>query len=404
MLEDSLRQALSEQVELTPAATGRADAVIRRGRAASKRRRVYTGLAAVLSFAMLIVGVTFWQTLVRPAGSMTFSADPTALPEPAPTASIDERSPPAASTDERSAPPASTDERPVPVESIDLALVAGIGLDIRVGNRLLTVDGRRLDLVGVGDVDRVVRVPAGWVYGGRGAFQVLAHDGTGVIGGGDAEAWTVSTDGRRVAYVTDTVLTVAEMWRNEFVTKAHVTVPAGSSPVALVGTKVLISGQQGAAYVDVGADVGATPTWDPSVRAVFGTGPHAVTGLVNGDCLAALTPGATGVVTETTPVCGLVRPNAASSLSPQGDWLVEATSSGMRFVNVNEALAGRAVDKACAAAGVRATAWVNPITVAAAYAGGVVRCNIHGARVVVAKQDKIGKDWQLVPRLGSFGG
>ena len=138
--------------------------------------------------------------------------------------------------------------------------------------------------------------------------------------------------------------------------------------------------------------------------AVFGTGPHAVTGLVNGDCLAALTPGATGVVTETTPVCGLVRPNAASSLSPQGDWLVEATSSGMRFVNVDEALAGRAVDKACAAAGVRATAWVNPITVAAAYAGGVVRCNIHGARVVVAKPDKIGKDWQLVPRLGAFGG
>ena len=156
MLEDSLRQALSEQVELTPAATGRADAVIRRGRAASKRRRVYTGLAAVLSFAMLIVGVTFWQTLVRPAGSMTFSADPTALPQPAPTASIDERSPPAASIDERSAPAASTDERPVPVESIDLALVAGIGLDLRVGNRLLTADGRRLDLVGVGDVDRVV--------------------------------------------------------------------------------------------------------------------------------------------------------------------------------------------------------------------------------------------------------
>ena len=33
-----------------------------------------------------------------------------------------------------------------------------------------------------------------------------------------------------------------------------------------------------------------------------------------------------------------------------------------------------------------------------------MRCNVHGARVVVAKQDKIGKDWPLVPRLGSFGG
>jgi hypothetical protein len=371
MLEDSLRQALADQVELTPSAEGRADAVIRRGRAANKRRGIFTGVAAVLSFAMLIVGVTFWQTLVRPAGSMTFSADPTALPQPTPMASID---------------PAS---------------IAGVGLDLRVGNRLLTADGRRLDLTGVGDVDRVYRVPAGWVYGGAAGFQLLTQNSARVVGGGDGVDWIVSADGRRVAYVTDTMLTVAEMWQSGIVTKARVTVPLGSSPTALVGDQVLLSGNEGVGYVDVGADGAAAPVWNPSVLGVFGARSDAATGLVDGSCLAALRPGTAGVIAEPTPVCGLAEPTAASSLSPQGDWLVEPTATGLRFIDVDEALAGQSVDKACAAEGVRATAWVNPITVAAAYAGGVLRCDIYGARAVVSLPDQIGKDWHLVPRLGA---
>ncbi len=371
MLEDSLRQALADQVELTPSAEGRADAVIRRGRAANKRRGIFTGVAAVLSFAMLIVGVTFWQTLVRPAGSMTFSADPTALPQPTPMASID---------------PAS---------------IAGVGLDLRVGNRLLTADGRRLDLTGVGDVARVYRVPAGWIYGGAAGFQLLTQNSARVVGGGDGVDWIVSADGRRVAYVNDTMLTVAEMWQSGIVTKARVTVPLGSSPTALVGDQVLLSGKEGVGYVDVGADGVAAPVWNPSVLGVFGARSAAATGLVDGGCLVALRPGTTGVVAEQTPVCGLAEPTAASSLSPQGDWLVEPTATGLRFIDVDEALAGQSVDKACAAEGVRATAWVNPITVAAAYAGGVLRCDIYGARAVVSLPDQIGKDWHLVPRLGA---
>jgi len=370
MLEDSLRQALSEQVELTPSAAGRADAVIRRGRAANKRRGVFTGVAAVLSFAMLIVGVTFWQTLVRPAGSMTFSADPTALPQPTPMASID---------------PAS---------------IAGVGLDLRVGNRLLTADGRRLELTGVGDVDRVFRIPAGWIYGGAAGFQVLTQNSARVVGGGDGVDWTLSADGRRVAFVNDTTLTVAEMWQSGMVTKARVTVPAGSSPMALVGDQVLLSGEEGVGYVDVGSDVAAAPIWNPSVLGVFGARADAATGLVDGGCLAALRPGTAGLVIEQTPVCGLAEP-IASSLSPQGDWLVEPTATGLRFIDVDEALAGYSVDKACAAEGVTATAWVNPITVVAVYAGGVLRCDIYGARAVVSLPDQIGKDWHLVPRLGA---
>jgi hypothetical protein len=371
MLEDSLRQALADQVELTPSAEGRAGAVIRRGRAANKRRGIFTGVAAVLSFAMLIVGVTFWQTLVRPAGSMTFSADPTALPQPTPMASID---------------PAS---------------IAGVGLDLRVGNRLLTADGRRLDLTGVGDVARVYRVPAGWIYGGAAGFQLLTQNSARVVGGGDGVDWIVSADGRRVAYVNDTMLTVAEMWQSGIVTKARVTVPLGSSPTALVGDQVLLAGKEGVGYVDVGADGAAAPVWNPSVLGVFGARSDVAAGLVDGSCLAALRPGTAGVIAEPTPVCGLAEPTAASSLSPQGDWLVEPTATGLRFIDVDEALAGQSVDKACAAEGVRATAWVNPITVAAAYAGGVLRCDIYGARAVVSLPDQIGKDWHLVPRLGA---
>lgn len=375
-LEDDLRQALTEQVELTPAATARADAAIRRGRAAGKRRTVYTGFAAVMAFAMLIVGVTYWQTLVEPADGLSFSADPTALPQPTPLASIN---------------PAS---------------IAGVGLDLRIGNGMLTAEGDRIELSGVGDVTRAYRIPIGWIYGGKDGFQVLTADSGVVIGGGAGTSWTVSPDGRRVAYVDDARLTVAEMWQSGMVVKAHVTVPTGSAPVAFVGQKVLITSAAGSSYVEVGADGTAQPTWNPSVLAVFGAGPDAAAGLVTGQrCLAALTPsGRDGVRAEPTPVCGLAEPTPASSLSPDGDWLVEPTPTGLRFIDVTEAIGGKSVDKRCAVEGVESTAWVNSITVAAKYAGGVLHCDIYGARAVVALPAAVGDDWQLVPRLGSIEG
>jgi hypothetical protein len=376
MLEDELRQAFTERVELTPSAAGRADAAIRRGRATGKRRTIYTGFAAVLAFAMLIFGVTYWQTLVKPADGLSFSADPTALPQPTPLASINPSS------------------------------IAGVGLDLRIGNGVLTADGHRIELSGVGDVIRVYRIPVGWIYGGKAGFQVMTADGGLVVGGGDGDDWTVSADGRRVAYVDDTLLTVAEMWQSGFVPKAHVTVPRGSSPVAFVGTKVLITSRAGSSYVEVGADGTARPTWNPSVLAVFGARSDAVAGLVDERrCLAALKPsGRDGVVAQPTAVCGLAEPTPASSLSPDGNWLVQPTATGLRFIDVAGAIGGKPADKACAAQGVRATAWVNPITVAAKYADGVLRCDIYGARAVVTLPETIGDDWHLVPRIGPLGG
>jgi hypothetical protein len=390
MLEERLREAFHDQVDLTPAGTDRADRIIHRTNRTRRWRRAGTSLAAVLAFALLLGGVAGWQVLRSPRkgyDSSVLAADPTALPQPATTASIDPHD------------------------------VASLGLDLRIGDLLWTTDGRRLDLRGYGDVDRAYRVPAGWLYSSASAGVYLQPvDGRPVQIAPEGSRWSVSEDGLRVAVVTDGLLTTADLTREGAQRRGIINVPADTAPVAQLGGKVLATGSvaegRGYEFVAVGDSAGsASPAWNPAVSGVFGTRSDAAVGLAwTGDqkqlCLAALRPGGPVMSVTVTEVCGFESPGEGltHSLSPDGGWLAQPMGDDLRLLSVDNALIGHSTAKVCAAAGVRSPVWIDNRTVVAPYDDGVIRCQTDGARKLLEVPASAGNSWDLVPRLGSAPG
>jgi hypothetical protein len=385
MLEESLRQALREQVELTPAGLDRAEGIIVRNRRTQRWRKAGTTIAALLAFVLLIGGVTGWQLLRAPRigyDSTVFAADPTALPQPAVAASIDPHD------------------------------VASLGLDLRIGDLLWTTDGRRLDLGGYGDIDRAFRVPAGWLYGNAGGVYLQPVDGSAVQVAPEGSRWSVSEDGKRIAVVSDGILSVSDLSREGAQESGRVDVPVDAAPAAILGSKVLLAGNaaagRGFEFVNL-ADKTASPAWNPSVSGVFGTRSDAAVGLaMNPDdeelCLAAFRPGGPAMSVSRTQLCGFQPPQTEDlthSLSPDGGWLAEPDGDELSLVNIDNALVGQHTAKQCPAAGVRAPIWIDTRTVVAPYDDGVVRCQTDGAHKVLEVPAAAGASWALVPRLGT---
>ncbi|MEV4618162.1 hypothetical protein AB0J74_05500 [Asanoa sp. NPDC049573] len=390
MLEETLRRALRDRVELTPAGTDRAEAIIRRTRRGRRLRKVATTLGAVLAFVLLIGGVTGWQLLRTPRtgyDTSVFAADPTALPQPAITGAINAHD------------------------------VASLGLDLRIGDLLWTTDGRRLDLGGFGAVDRAYRVPAGWLFGSTGGVYLQPVDGRAVQIAPEGSRWSVSEDGLRIAVVTGGKLSVAELSREGAKAGETVAVPPDAAPTAMLGSRVLLAGntasERGYEFVTVDKNEGTTtPIWNPTVSGVFGVRSDAAVGLAwTADeeqlCLAALSPGGLGLSIKMTSVCGFEPPaeGLTHSLSPDGGWLAEPSGDQLDLVSVDTALVLEpSTAKKCAAAGVRSPIWIDSHTVVAAYDDGVVRCQTDGSRKVLSVPKAAGSGWDLVPRLGSTGG
>ncbi|MEV4538871.1 hypothetical protein AB0J82_34370 [Asanoa sp. NPDC049518] len=387
MLEERLREAFQDRVELTPAGTNRADQIIHRTSRSRRWRRVGTSLAAVFAFTLLLGGTLGWQLLRSPRtgyDSSVFAADPTALPQPLVTASINPHD------------------------------VASLGLDLRIGDLLWTTDGRRLDLGSHGDVEMVYRVPAGWLYGNAsgGAF-LQPVDGRSVEVAPEGSRWTVGDDGRRIAVVADNQLSMAALTREGTKRLGVVNVPADTAPTALLGNRVLATGTvskgRGYEFVTVVDQSGwADPAWNPAVSGVLGTRSDAALGLAwtageKALCLAALRPGSPGMTVTMTELCGFESPGegVTNNLSPDGGWLAEPAGDQLRLLNVDNALIGTPTTKVCAAAGVRAPIWIDNTTVVASYDDGVVRCQTDGTRKLLEVPVAAGSSWDLVPRLGS---
>jgi len=383
MLEESLRRAFHEQVELTPPGVDRAEEIIRRTRRTRRWRTIGTSVGAVMTFVTLIAGVTLWQLMRapgRPYDNSVLDADPTALP------------------------------RPVVTTSIDPHDVASLGLDLRIGDLLWTTDGRRLDLGTFGAVERAYRVPAGWIYGGPAGVFLQPLNGDPVQIAPEGSRWSVSEDGRRVATVSDGELAVATVTPAGVEAGPNVGVPAHAAPTALLGSRVLLvggpKGGRGYEFVPVEAAAQAvSPEWNPAVAGVFGVRSDAAVGLARAAgevCLAALRPGGTAMTVAATPLCGFepAGEDVTYRLSPDGGWLAEPDGDGLSLVSVDNALQGVPSARTCAAAGVRDPIWLDPRTVVAPFDGGVVRCQTDGARRVLAVPVEAGGGWELVPRLG----
>ncbi|HEV7707073.1 MAG TPA: hypothetical protein VGP16_02650 [Asanoa sp.] len=388
MLEETLRRALHDRVELTPAGSDRAEHIIRRNRRSRRWRKAFTTVGALLAFVLLVGGVIGWQLLRSPRpgyDSSVFAADPTALPQPATSASINAQD------------------------------VAGLGLDLRIGDLLWTTDGRRLDLGGFGAVDRAYRVPAGWLFGSTGGVYLQPVDGQPVQIAPEGSRWSVSEDGLRIAVITGVKLSVAELSREGAKPLGTASVPVDAAPTAMLGSRVLVAGNAGSSRgyefvtVNDAADT-ASPVWNPAVSGVFGIRSDIAVGLARTDnqlCLAALHPDGPTMLIKPTKVCGF-QPAAEGlthSLSPDGGWLAEPAGDELSLFSVDSALAADVnAPKKCKAAGVRSPIWVDSSTVVAAYDGGVVRCQTDGVRKLLAVPKAAGSGWDLVPRLGSTEG
>ncbi|MDG4822669.1 hypothetical protein O7635_12490 [Asanoa sp. WMMD1127] len=389
-VEEKLRDAFRDQVQLTPAGVNRADRIIQRTHRTRRWRRAGTSLAAVLAFVVLIGGITGWQLLRSPRvgyDSSVLAADPTALPRPLVTAKIDPHD------------------------------VASLGLDLRIGDLLWTTDGRRFDLGAHGDVDQAYRVPAGWLYGTSGGVYLQPESGPAVQVAPEDSRWSVSEDGSRIAVVADELLTVAELGPQGAKPLGVANVTGDAAPTALLGDRVLVAGEvpggRGYEFVKVTDDSDKVePAWNPAVSGVFGIRSDAAVGLAwtAGEeqlCLAALRPNdGPSMSVALTRVCGFVpsSEDLTHSLSPDGGWLAEPAGDDLALVSVDHALVGIRSAKSCAAAGVRSPVWIDSRTVVAPYDGGVVRCQTDGVRKVLEAPAAAGVGWDLVPRLGSTTG
>ena len=375
MLEDSLRNMFASRVESQPPARDPASAAIGRGRAIRRWHTAGSTVAAAMVLVLTVGGVTslngWWRLENGTSGpAISFDIGPATPP---PVAS------PAGDT--------------------------GIGLDLRVGNRLWTMDGRQLRLDGVGEVTQTYRVPDGWVYSGESSVRFLRTDGTSVSLSGEDGRWVLSPDGDRIAFVVDEMLYVAQLKPSGLAVRSSVAVPAATSPVALLDDQVIIHvGSEGFDLLDPVR--GYVPVQNPDVTAIYGVRGDSIAALVRWDgepgaCLADLRPTADGLRVGRTGGCDLdLRPDApADRLAPGGGWLAERRASEVALVDVERALGGEEAVLDCPASSSVPPAWADAKTILTADARGLVRCRTDGTQQVLRLPDGVGGGWQLVPRL-----
>ena len=386
MLEDSLRDMFAARVESPPVADDPAGTAIRRGRSVRRRQTTASSLAVAIALVLTVGGVMSvsggWPS--GPGGSSGvagFNAEPA---EPLATAPVE----PAGS-----------------VEPTSPARDNGIGLDLRVGDQLWSTDGRRMSLAGVGEVTRVYRVPAGWVYAGASKVRLLRLDGSSLSLSGEDDRWVLSDDGGRIAFLLDTTLFIAGIGPAGMAVVADVEVPAETWPVAFTANRVVLSdGPRGYGFVDLGQP--SPPSWNADVTTIYGARGAALTGLVrdaggSGSCLASL--GATGAELRPTRTggCALDLGTAAPDgrLAPGEGWLAERRATDVALVDVGRVLDGGTTVVSCPVASSVAPVWADARTVVAGDERGVVRCSTDGTEQVVPLPEGVGDGWQPVPRL-----
>lgn len=386
-LEESLRDMFAAQVESAPAANDPAGVAIRRGNAVRRRRAVLSSLAVAAALVLTVGGVTAlgggWPPGQRGRTAAVAGVDLEPVEdtvEPTPTAPVE--------------PPPGTRD-------------TGIGLDLHFDDQLLTTDGRRFTLTGVGEVTRVYRVPDGWVYAGAQRVRFLRTDGSSMALSGEDDRWVLSGDGRRMAFQVGSTLYLAEIGPTGMAVIADVSVPASTWPVALSATRVVISnGRLGYGVVDL-AQPAARPEWNPDLTLVYGAHGTRLTGLVRSaeksddPCLAILD------ITGSTPKpvrsggCGLDLTDTApfGRLAPDGSWLAERRAAHVALIRVGSAVAGDEKIITCPGTFSTGPVWADARTVVTGDGTGVLRCRIDGTWEAVPLPAGVPDGWQPVPRL-----
>ncbi|MFC0507880.1 hypothetical protein [Micromonospora costi] len=334
-LARAVRQTFAQQVaEPRPLSADPAGAAIRRARRI-QRKRTATGLAlAAVATVVVSTGVAQLGAGPRtPTRPTVVLGDPSNLARPEPLPSGGGMLPKEPSVD---------------------------GVDLVVDNAIVSGTGERVPLTGIGPAERAQRLPDGvgwlvtsgpttagrslWAVPRRGAIQVLLAG---------ADAITVATDGRQVAWRDSDGLHAAGIVGTQLISAVRTPAAETAAPVGFVGNAVLVR---------LDEDRPGHALWRPAV-APLAAGTDRTTLTIYGalpdgrlvgqvpdksgrePCLALLDPGR-----ELAPVhtgCGpTLAEDGLGAVSPDGRWLLlngrTGGSAGALLVDLN----GLGADKA----------------------------------------------------------
>jgi hypothetical protein len=407
MLEDALRETFAGQVAEVPAVLDPAGAAIARARAVRRRQQAMAGTALALAVTLVVSG-TWWahgaigtgrsperlaNTAVGPATSPRPSAGPPgvrpaedALPEAAPAV-----------------PP-----RTVPAG-------AALKLDLFDGSTILTPEGRGLQVPNVASGSTVDRVPDGWLYTSASAgTRLMRVDGTSVDVGIDGDQVVVSADGTRIAWLAarqtaQPTLKLAELTGDSLSGVLATSVPPGTAPVALVGSRVVVASKQGYDYWDP-TKLAFKPNWTSSVHEVYGQyGDFAVAAvdapgrpdLDQGTCVALLSLTDDGL-RDSRQLCQPIDAGGEppNTLSPGGRWLAVATGTKAQIIDVSARSPKSALPTCAFPSAVLSMAWEDGDHLVARTSSGWRRCTPDAVVTPVDTTARPAADWTLVSRSG----
>ncbi|HEX7743660.1 MAG TPA: hypothetical protein VF462_00125, partial [Micromonosporaceae bacterium] len=381
-----LRRMFAGRAAPVPATADAAGSAIRRARGIRRRRNTATSIAAAAALVVTVAGITS-------AGGWNTGADRRWT---APIAPFDTTAGPADPIGPTAAPSVTALMTPRTENRL--------GLDLLSGNQLLAADGRRIALTEVGEITRIYRISAGWVYGGADEVRLMRADGTSTSLIHSAKTWIVSTDGSRLAVVTGAALHIGRIEPSGLVVQPGAAVPAGAVPVTFVGNRVVLAAPSSSGGFDLLDPARpARPAWNRDVLAVYGPHGSGLAGLVRragspAPCVALL-KAVPGLPVERSGRCTADLPPAgAARLSPSGAWLAGTDPTGVTFLDVARAVAGNASLIRCGVQPAVPPVWVGS-TVATSDGRNVVRCHSDGRRDELPPPDGIGPGWRLVPRL-----
>ncbi|MEV0155293.1 hypothetical protein AB0H57_16335 [Micromonospora sp. NPDC050686] len=350
-LERALREMLSRQAgeRRTPGVADHAGLAIRRANR-GRRRRTFAGAAlAAVATVLGSVGLGQFSGLAGgPAAPVVVLADPDVTAAPTPAAP-------------RSAAAGGTVRAEV---------------DLIIAGSLHARGGWRVDLAGLGPVDRAQRVAGtdSWLVAGartvagRTLWLVRRDTPPQVLLAG-AESIVFAPDGRHVAWREGHQLATAMLVGNQLVAATRVAAPVRAAPAAFVGNAVLVKRDELEPGLTVWRPAAGPLTAGPDRRttAVYGVLPDGrVVGQIvpdQGDraCLALLDPSRDLAPVRTD--CELtLRADGRGGVSPDGRWLLvngeKDGATGAYLVDL--AALGRAVARPAGPELTGDVAWASP--------------------------------------------
>jgi hypothetical protein len=209
--------------------------------------------------------------------------------------------------------------------------------------RLVTTEGPTIDLAEVGPVAAAYGVTKGWmVLGGTRdtttSLWYVRAGGPEIKVLSDVDGLALSADGTRVAWRKGAGLYLAGVVDGRLRHEGQAAAPAGSTPVAFVGERVLLSRPRRTVTTAASTELGvwtpkqsATPVWRSAATGAYGTLPDGrtvVAKLVDqttggGKGCVGLLDAASGLAVQDR-ACNLPLTTGRGWVSPDGRWLVAA--------------------------------------------------------------------------------